>query len=225
MSRLFVLLVLAFIAIAASQTSPVTYDDGDDGDDGDDEDPEENAIPPTEMKYTNMFQANFTVTVFGIPDITGGGQRDLKQLGKFLLKRTNALQLRKEKKSRTADPDLLVYDIEVLQQYINSAFSASGEEVWYNIFTVLGSYACVGSSCPAGATTINGSGNSEQRERQLLTRHLQSTGTVAEDVKVRLLANGQDYFANVQCVRIVTEESSGCVGLPIVSRIAAVTSV
>lgn len=219
MSRLFLLLVLAFVAIAASQTSQVTYDEDDD-----DEDPEGNAIPPTEMKYTNMFQANFTVTVFGVPEKTGGGQRDLKQFGKFLLKRTNDFQLKKEGKLRTADPDLLVYDIEVLQQYINSAFSASGQEVWYNILTVRGSSVCVSTKCPAGAKPISSaSGNTSQR--QLLTRHLQSTGTVAEDVRVRLLAGGQDYFANVQCVRIVTEESSGCVGLPIVSRIAAVTSV
>ena len=85
---------------------------------------------------------------------------------------------------------------------------------------------CVGSSCPDGAKAISASGNTAlRRRRQLLARHLQGAGTVAEDVRVRLLAGGQDYFANVRCVRIVTEESSGCIGLPIVSRIAAVTSV
>jgi hypothetical protein len=218
MSRLFLLLVLAFVAIAASQTSPTTYDDGDD------EVPEGSAIPPTSMKYTNMFQANFTVTVFGVPAKTGGGQRDLKQLDKFLLKRMNDFQLKKEGKARTANPDLLVYDIEVLQQYMNSAFLDSGEEIWYNVFTVRASSVCVGTVCPAGAKPISATGNAAQRQL-LLNRHLQSSGTVANDVKVRLLGSGQEYFAKVLCVRIATEESAGCTGLPIVSRIAAVTSV
>ena len=217
MSRFFILLLLAFVAIAASQTeTPMLYEELEE------EDPEGYAIPPTTMKYTNMFQSNFTATIFGVPEVTGGGQKDLKLFGRFLLRRMNAVQLRKEKRAglNTGDyPDLLVYDIEVLQQYINSDFSATGGEIWYNVLSIQASYVCVGTSCPAYAKPIS---VSQAARRELITtRHLQAAGAVANDVKDRLLLSGRDYFAKVKCVRVMKEESVGCTGLPIVSTSAA----
>ena len=217
MSRFFTLLLLACIAIAASQSSPMLYGEVVD------ENPEGNAIPPTTLKYTNMFKSNFTVTVFGVPATTGGGQKDLKQLGRFLLKRMNAFQLKQEKNAGTnfgTYPDLLVYDIEVLQQYINSNYTSTGGEIWYNVLPVQASYVCVGTSCPAGASAISVT----QSTRKLTTRQIQAAGAVANDVKDRLLSGGQDYFAKIQCVRIVNNGSSGCTGMPVVRNNPAATA-
>ena len=159
-----------------------------------------NVIPPSSDTYSHMFQANFTASVFGVPLATGGGQKDLSQLGKLFLKRFNSFQSQTQQvtaksasvraaqitptaaplsSQQSKSPNLMIYDTEVTGQYVDSTSGTAGQIIGYNVLSIKAYFVCVKNGCPVDknaiptddASTIGASGR----------RDLQSTtgGTTA----------------------------------------------
>jgi hypothetical protein len=87
-------------------------------------------LPLVEGGYFGMYDLNFTLSIFEVPQATAGGQKDLKSLEKALLKSLNAIQRKSQKatlrsqglrRSSLEFTDLLVYDMVVIDQYVSFA--------------------------------------------------------------------------------------------------------
>jgi hypothetical protein len=153
------------------------------------------------LGYAKAFATNFTVTIFGVPPARGGGERDLKAVQRQFLRKFNSIQkkiekkIAKQQKAPIQEPGILMYDSEITQQWISNTITKAGDAVDFNILLVDGFLVCVEESCPDGET---------DEQRRMLDGQLAS---VACDLRNNLLSSGRDYFLNVTCVRVATEQT------------------
>mmetsp|Transcript_13945 Transcript_13945/g.23180 ORF Transcript_13945/g.23180 Transcript_13945/m.23180 type:complete len:215 (-) Transcript_13945:57-701(-) len=202
------LLLLASLSLVAAintndffeQVELTEYDDGDE---------------LNEFGYDRIFDSNFTVTVFGVPETTAGGQNDLKKFGKYFLKKFNAVQNKIERKEANADgttveePGILMFDTEVTGQYISQV---DGTDVWYNSLDVAASLVCVEEECPDSV---------DDETRRLSNNKQRRLVSVANSIRNKLLNSGRPYFAEVTCVKVMSslatdfvDVSKGCEAYP-----------
>lgn len=178
--------------------------------------------------YNMMFDAKFTVTIFGIPATMGGGQKDLAKFGKFFLKRFNAVQKKIEKKDAKAsdadleEPGILMYQTEVVEQYVSEDKLNDGNACHYNILEIASSLICVEEECPSeavddGRRELSFAGD-EGAQRRLVS--------VANNLLKKLKKSGRSYFADVSCVRVTSalsdfeDSTPGCDAYPAVTASA-----
>jgi hypothetical protein len=186
-------------------------------------------LPPVEGGYFGMYDFNFTLSIFEVPFATAGGQKDLKTLEKALLRSLNAIQRKSQKsilrsqglrRSSSDFTDLLVYDMDVIDQYVSFAPFSKKKDIWFNSMSIRLYIVCMEQFCPAYAKKIP---SASQLQRKL--QQQSSTGQnlvfkdAASDVKWRLRESDQKYFSNVKCLRFSTsttmvDVSGGCSKYP-----------
>jgi hypothetical protein len=191
------------------------------------EDPTE-VLPPIEGGYSKMFDFNFTLTTFEVPAATAGGQKDLKTLEKALLKSLNSIQRKSQKSilrsqglrlSSSDFTDFLVYDMDVIDQYVSFAPYSKKKEIWFNSMSIRLYAVCMEQACPENARKIPSVYQQQRDLQQGYTTQNLVFKDAASDVKWKLRGSDQTYFSNVKCVRFsssstMMDVSGGCSKYP-----------
>ena len=185
-------------------------------------------LPPVEGGYFGMYDFNFTLSIFEVPVATAGGQKDLKTLEKALLKSLNSIQRKSQKTilrsqglrlSSSDFTDLLVYDMDVIDQYVSFAPFSRKKDIWYNSMSIKLYVVCMEQACPTNAKKIPSASKQQRNLQKSSTAQNLVFKDASSDVKWRLRDSDQKYFSDVKCLRFSTSStmidvSGGCSKYP-----------